>query len=242
MRRAILLPLAVVVVLALASSLAPVSAKKPVPSCDGRTATIVGTNGDDSLNGTAGPDVIVGLKGDDSINGLEGDDAICGGKGDDDALMGHAGNDRIFGQQGADRMDGGVLGCCARPANEGNDFLSGGQGPDELHTADFLSTESVLQGNQGNDALNVWAGGSALGGNGNDTLFQFTGNAVLNGGNGRDDLLDENDGGAVETITLLGRNGRDTLRSLDASSASTLDGGNGSDSCAGGDTTTNCES
>lgn len=241
MRRAILLPLSVVVLLALVP-FAPVSAKKPTPTCDGMTATIVGTDGDDVMSGTTGNDVIVGLKGDDSINGLEGDDVICGGKGDDDPLMGHAGNDRLFGQQGDDRMDGGVLGCCARPANEGNDFVSGGQGDDELHTADFLSTASTLMGNQGNDALNVWAGGSAFGGNGNDAISQFTGDAQLDGGNGKDDLTDGADGAPVETITLRGRNGRDRLRSLDATSNSTLDGGNGSDSCAGGDTTTNCES
>jgi Ca2+-binding RTX toxin-like protein len=240
MRRAMLLPLSVVLLLALLS-FAPVSAKKPAPSCDGQPATVVGSDGDDTLSGTPGNDVIAGLNGNDTIDGGLGDDVICGGKGND-TVTGNGGNDRLFGQQGADVLDGGVLGCCARPANEGNDFVSGGQGRDTLHTADFLSTQSVLHGDQGNDALNVWAGGSAFGGNGDDTLFQFTGDAVLNGGNGKDDLTDGADGAPVETITLLGRNGRDTLRSLDATSNSTLDGGNGSDACSGGDTTTSCES
>ena len=44
-----------------------------------RSATIVGTPGDDTLRGTDGPDVIVGLGGDDTIFGLGGDDVICGG-------------------------------------------------------------------------------------------------------------------------------------------------------------------
>jgi hypothetical protein len=37
------------------------------PKCFGRTATIVGTNGDDVLKGTAGADVIVGRGGQDTI-------------------------------------------------------------------------------------------------------------------------------------------------------------------------------
>lgn len=241
MRRAILLPLSMLAVLALVS-FAPASAKKPTPTCDGQAATIVGTDGDDVIPGTPGNDVIVGLKGNDTINGDLGDDLICGGKGND-VLSGHGGNDRLFGQQGADVLDGGVGGCCDRPANEGNDFLSGGQGRDILHTADFLSTASELHGNQGNDQLNVWAGGSAFGGNGNDTLFQFAGDALLNGGNGKDDITDGDDGGLTnETVTLLGRNGQDKLRSVDATSTANMDGGNGSDSCTGGDTTTHCES
>jgi RTX calcium-binding nonapeptide repeat (4 copies) len=39
------------------------------PTCDGRVATIVGTEGNDTINGTAGRDVIVGLGGDDTIYG-----------------------------------------------------------------------------------------------------------------------------------------------------------------------------
>jgi Ca2+-binding RTX toxin-like protein len=97
-----------------------VSAKKPAPTCDGQEATIVGTDGDDVMTGTTGNDVIVGLKGGDNLSG-------------------HGGNDRLFGQQGKDVLDGGVGGCCARPANDGDDFLSGGQGHDVLHTSDFQS-------------------------------------------------------------------------------------------------------
>jgi Ca2+-binding RTX toxin-like protein len=239
-RRALLVPLSMLAVLALVS-FAPATAKKPTPSCDGQTATILGTDGNDVIPGTPGNDVIVGLRGSDTINGDLGNDVICGGKGND-TLSGHGGDDRLFGQQGADLLDGGVGGCCARPANEGNDFLSGGQGRDQLDTADFLSTASMLHGNQGNDELNVWAGGSAFGGNGDDTLFQFTGDATLNGGNGKDDIRDGADGAPMETVTLLGGNGGDMLLSVDASSTANMDGGNGPDSCTGGDTTTNCES
>ncbi len=66
------------------------------PTCDGLTATIVGTKHRDTLTGTSGPDVIVGLGGNDTIKGLAGDDVICAGRGADD-LLGGKGDDRLFG-------------------------------------------------------------------------------------------------------------------------------------------------
>ena len=52
----------------------------PMPAtCRGRLATIVGTDGDDTLSGTSGGDVIVGLGGNDHITGRGGDDSLCGG-------------------------------------------------------------------------------------------------------------------------------------------------------------------
>ncbi|MFG1849694.1 hypothetical protein [Micromonospora carbonacea] len=39
-------------------------------------ATMVGTETDDLLNGTAGPDVTVGLGGNDVLLGLDGDDDV----------------------------------------------------------------------------------------------------------------------------------------------------------------------
>ena len=241
MRRALLLPLSILALMA-AVSFSPAAAKKPTPRCDGQTATIVGTNGDDVIPGTPGNDVIVGLKGDDTINGDLGDDAICGGKGND-TLQGQGGNDRLFGQHGNDLLDGGEGGCCNPVTNTGDDFLSGGQGRDELHTSDFPTLGSSLHGNQGHDRLVMWSGGEAFGGNGNDTIFQFTKDAVLSGGNGRDHLTDGDDGGANnETVTMLGGNGKDKLESSDATSTANMNGGNGRDSCTGGDSTTRCES
>jgi Ca2+-binding RTX toxin-like protein len=51
------------------------------PSCFGKQATIVGTNGNDLLSGTEAADVIVGLRGQDRIRALGGDDRICAGPG-----------------------------------------------------------------------------------------------------------------------------------------------------------------
>ncbi|MEO8224492.1 MAG: calcium-binding protein, partial [Gammaproteobacteria bacterium] len=105
----------------------PVSASA-VETCNGKTATIVGTPGDDLLIGTKYPDVIAGLGGNDTIYGLSGNDTICGGPGNDtiyggnglDYLYGGVGDDTLLGQFGVDVLAGGV----------GTDILAGGIGAD----------------------------------------------------------------------------------------------------------------
>jgi hypothetical protein len=77
-----------------------------VPTCFGRPATIVGTDGDDVIVGTPGDDVFVALGGKDIVLGLGGNDRICGGDGDD-ILIGGAGRDRLSGGPGEDILIGG---------------------------------------------------------------------------------------------------------------------------------------
>lgn len=55
----------------------------------------VGTDGNDTLNGTAGHDVLVGLKGNDVLNGGNGRDILVGGEGVD-TLTGGQGKDIFF--------------------------------------------------------------------------------------------------------------------------------------------------
>ncbi len=92
--------------------------------CNGLTATIVGTSGNDTLTGTAGNDVIIGLAGNDTIKGLGGDDTVCAGAGvyyvelgavgahfadggaDNDQVNGGPGNDTLLGSAGFDRLSG----------------------------------------------------------------------------------------------------------------------------------------
>jgi Ca2+-binding RTX toxin-like protein len=102
----------------------PAPAPPQPPTCDGLTATIVGTEGPDHLTGTSGDDVIVGLGGDDVVRGLAGRDVICGGDGAD-RLSGGAGADSLFGQ--LDRTGGGESG-----AFTVGDVLDGGAGNDHL--------------------------------------------------------------------------------------------------------------
>ncbi|MBL8225186.1 MAG: hypothetical protein JNM50_07650 [Chromatiales bacterium] len=96
--------------------------------CQGLPATIVGTPGDDVINGGNGRNVIHGLGGNDTIDGGNGDDVICGGDG----------NDTLTGGNGIDRLDGG----------SGDDSLTGGNGDDQLLGG--LGTD-VLAGDRGYD-------------------------------------------------------------------------------------------
>ena len=109
----------------------------------------VGTNADETLNGTAGTDLIAGGAGNDTLNGLDGHDALCGGNGID-TLNGGAGNDGLNGETGNDVLNGG----------SGNDFLLGGNGNDSLF------------GNDGNDGLVGSSGADAFSG-GADDDFNF---------------------------------------------------------------------
>ncbi len=116
-----------------------VAAQDANHTCNGRAATIVGTEGDDIITGTGGNDVIVGLGGHDTIAGAGGDDVICGGSGLDringnggddfldgekgnDRLIGGSGNDTLLGRAGGDRLFG----------KGGNDTLIGGTGVDRI--------------------------------------------------------------------------------------------------------------
>jgi Tol biopolymer transport system component len=88
--------------------------------CQGKPATITGTDGEDELDGTGDKDVIAAYDGADEVNGKGGKDTICGGK-DDDVVRGAGGNDKLFGEGGGDTLIGGV----------GKDKCDGGPGPDE---------------------------------------------------------------------------------------------------------------
>ncbi len=101
-----------------------------VHKCDGKVATIVGTNGPDILMGTDGKDVIVGLGGDDRIIGGRGNDTICGGKGRD-RISGGAGKDTVFGGSGNDRVAGGSAADTVS-GGPGNDRVGGNGGDDTV--------------------------------------------------------------------------------------------------------------
>ena len=81
-------------------------------ACFQLPATIVGTPGDDVINGTDGPDIIASRGGNDVVRGGLGDDRICLGLGDDfgsgqggdDRMVGNAGNDVLLGWGGDDKI------------------------------------------------------------------------------------------------------------------------------------------
>lgn len=132
------------------------------PTCNGLPATIVGTNGDDVLEGTDGVDVIVALGGDDVIVAGPSADVICAGAGDD-VVVANNGRDVVFGDEGDDVLIG----------NNGRDTVSGGADNDILVGWDGRDT---LNGDEGDDRLH--------GGNGNDTLDGGAGTDECVGGPG----------------------------------------------------------
>ncbi|HEX2026306.1 MAG TPA: calcium-binding protein [Actinomycetota bacterium] len=208
------------------------------PRCFGKRATIVGTGGNDKINGRPGRDVIVGLGGHDRINGRAGDDLICGGggrdfirgKSGDDQLSGGAKRDVVFGQQGLDRVAGGG----------GSDFLTGNPGNDRIRAGaggDFVlpgAGDDVAAGEGGPFDL-VSFEGSPVGvivdlnvttpqntNEGIDTLSGFEGVA---GSAGNDRITGQN----VPSQTgngLFGGGGTDELLGLDGNDVVVGDEGN----------------
>ena len=165
MRRRVFLATAIAGGMAMAGG-AGVSAAQPSLTCNGLPATIVGTNGDDTLNGTPGSDVIVGLGGNDTIDGFGGADSICGGNGDD-SINGDNFEDGFAG--GADTIFG----------DNGNDFIAGLGGNDTIHGG---NGGDIVIGGPGRDAVHGDRGNDFVFGNfGNDTLTGDQGDDFLNG-------------------------------------------------------------
>ncbi len=175
-----------------------------------RGLDVIGTSGDNRLNGTELADIILTFGGNDVISGRGGDDLIISGGGNDsigagagnDIVIAGSGNDVVAGGSGDDRLFGG----------KGNDLLDGGDGND------------LVSGDQGNDTV--------LGGAGNDTVFGGAGNDIVGGGDGNDSLYggkgnDTVDGGAGDDFisgdrgsdVLTGGAGRDTFYFASASGA-----------------------
>lgn len=152
---------------------ASVVVNQPTAQCKGKVATIVGTDGANTLNGTAGDDVIWGGNGDDKINGRGGNDIICGGGGNDTINAG-GGNDKVYAGKGNDIVLGG----------NGKDVLVGEAGADVLRGG---PKRDVLKGGGGNDKLFGDAGrDKLLGQGGSDVLDGGRHADSLAGGNGRD--------------------------------------------------------
>ena len=163
--------------------LAPPSDAASPFHCFDEVATIVGTPGDDHLEGTRGPDVIVAGAGRDVVHGRGGDDRICLGRGPGspykygDAVTGGPGDDLINGGRGFDQV--------FQDRGAGDDFIRGGRGKDLL--AEWRGND-VLAGGRGRDeALTAGPGTDEIrGGRGRDLVSSDRGLDDLHGGSGRD--------------------------------------------------------
>lgn len=133
---------------------------------EGSACTIIGTNGPDILNGTAGDDVICGLAGDDTINAGGGNDVVFGELGND-TIDGGPGNDVLLGQENNDVLRGGT----------GNDRLFGGSGND------------TIRGDDGADlAIGGLGADTIVGGADADVIAGCAQDDTIDGGAGSDQI------------------------------------------------------
>lgn len=129
--------------------------------------TLLGTEGDDSLE--AGPEttLVAGGWGNDEITGSDRDDVLRGDLNERDPGGTEGGDDLIFGGAGNDYIGG----------KGGNDTLVGGTGDDQIWGDDG---DDILRGGLGNDIL---TGDNFSGGSGADTF-------ILAAGAGTDLIMD----------------------------------------------------
>jgi Ca2+-binding RTX toxin-like protein len=203
--------------------------------------SVDGGTGNDTVNGSDGPDVIVGGDGNDTLNGGGGDDRIAGGLGAD-TMNGGAGDDTLVWNNG-----------------DGTDVINGDAGSDDVEvngsptagdvftvrpnagrikfdrtnlvpfSLDIGSSETMhANGLGGDDTITVGDVGSysvtASGGAGNDTLTGGASSDTLLGGSGNDTL---NPGAGHDVV--FGGEGDDQVNVRDHS-ADVAFGGDGNDS------------
>lgn len=185
---------------------------------------LVGTTGNDVLNGGAGNDSLNGLGGNDMLYGNAGNDTLNGGLGND-TLNGGAGSDALYGGDGNDLL----------LWDAADSVISGGAGSDILTAA---SNGSAVNWNLGAYSDLEQFIGSAY----NDT-FTWGGNVTqLNGGGGVNILTaagqtqsvswNGTTGSLSNISSFIGGNANDTI--IGSNNNDTISGGNGNDLLNGG--------
>jgi Ca2+-binding RTX toxin-like protein len=204
--------------------------------CEGREATIVGTEGNDVLSGTSGDDVISGLGGNDLIRGFAGNDVICGDAGND-TLWGNLNvpnapeSNILSGGDGSDKLRAG-----------GDDTLKGGPSNDSLSASATYGSQVKLIFD-GGDSTDVavferpvvanLADGTAMDATRSYTLVNIEN---LNGSFGKDTLIGNDSknhiNGGLGDDTIQGAGGNDKL--IGYMGDDSLDGGTGNDTLIAG--------
>jgi Ca2+-binding RTX toxin-like protein len=139
------------------------------PTCFGKPATIVGSNGPNKISGTAYSDVIVARGGSDVIKAKgnkanHGRDFVCGGEGKDqifgngdaEKISGGPGNDRLNGGHGNDLIVGDNFGPASESGPTGRDTILGG------FDRDFIVGDNLSPGDASGGSPD-WIGGNAGG-------------------------------------------------------------------------------
>jgi cyclophilin family peptidyl-prolyl cis-trans isomerase len=195
-----------------------------VTGSSGNNASIVGTDGDDTLTGTAGNDYIDGLGGSDAMHGLGGDDTYyVDRQGDLVYEFPNDGNDTVIASTGyylypyvenltlaasaGDAFGVGNAQDNSITGNEGANTLLGAEGRDTIHAGGGID---IVYGQDGNDQLYGEAGNDFLaGGDGNDVIDGGAGGDSVYGEGGNDVLVG---GNSFEFDILVGGDGNDVLR------------------------------
>jgi hypothetical protein len=138
----------------------------PAPAPVEADRALIGTPGDDQLQGGAGSDRIHADQGDDTLMGGAGNnqlwagagnDSLSTGAGDDllaagqgnDSLLSAAGHDILLAGAGDDQLD----------AGQGNDFLDAGLGNDSLITGDG---HDLIAAGAGDDSIQLGQGSKVI--------------------------------------------------------------------------------
>ena len=253
MRRVTLSLTVTIMALALASG---VAVAQVVTCPTGANGLCVGTNGNDTLNGTIDPDDMRGLEGQDTLNAGAELDSLSGGRGND-VLKGEADNDGLSGDLGNDTMNGGPGDDEYRFANGwGNDRISDAtQGvsgerltfslvtqPVEM---DLISNPSRPEARSGANTVNFGsnvevnsidgssAGDDIKGDDGPDSINGIQGNDTVRGRAGVDGLMGMDGGdelfGGAGGDTLAGEKGADVIHADDGQPVDTISCGAGND-------------
>lgn len=141
---------------------------------------LVGLNLLPEIRGTNGRNTLTGTARNEQIFGYGGNDTIAGG----------LGNDQIFGGDGDDVLRGDLNNRSSGSAADGNDLIFGGSGNDRIGGK---SGDDILYGDAGDDQIWGDAGDDLIyGGLGNDTVFggQGVDTFVLAVGTGIDAIQD----------------------------------------------------
>jgi Ca2+-binding RTX toxin-like protein len=223
-----------------------------------------GLGGNDSVSASPGVGAatllsVDGGTGNDTVNGSDGPDLILGGEGND-VLNGGGGDDRIAGDRGTDTMNGGSGDDTLVWNNgDGTDVMNGDDGRDDIEvngapaagdiftvqpnaarikfdrtnlvpfTLDLGSSETMhANGLGGDDSITVGEVGrfavTASGGSGNDALTGGGSSEHFFGGSGNDTI---NPGGGLDVVS--GDDGDDKVNVRDGK-ADVARGGDGNDS------------
>jgi hypothetical protein len=135
----------------------------------GTCRPIIGSEGDDRIQGGNGSNLIIGLAGNDIIHGGTGDNIIIGGLGDNQLYGGGGNNIIIAGGQATNQIYGGK-GNNILIAGSGNTLMVAGHGNDKLYGG---AGSDVLIGGAGADYFACGTGGTGAASTSKSVVLDF---------------------------------------------------------------------